>query len=176
MKKNLKRLLALTLAVILLSCFQVQAFAAGVSISGKSVKGDNDHAAVISVITNKKTTLKFTQTKGRITYQNMATWWNHTDTYGDYFIYVTDASGVEKPKSYDCSLKKSITITLSANKNYTITICPYEKSRTFYHLKNAGKLSWKAPWENSFTWDVKPTWTATASKAAAIRLLKISSV
>ena len=169
-------MIALSLAIMLLLCAQVQAFAAGVSVSGKTVKGDNNHAAVISVVTNKKTTLKFTQTKGRIAYQNLATGISRKDTYGDYFIYVQDTTGKERPKTYECSLKQSVSITLSANKNYTITISPYEKSRTFYHLNSAGKLPWKAIWENSFEWEIEPTWTATANNAASVRLLRTATV
>lgn len=174
MKKIWKELFAFLMALVLFTTAHGTVFAEGVSVNGKTVSGDTNNCVVISVTTKKKTTLSFTQTKGRVGYAYMLTGSKIIDSYGDFFAYVKDDSGEESPKTYSCSFKKSMSIPLSAKKTYTITICPRQNCITYWKMKNAGKLTGEASWgnENSFFWEKAATWTATIKNAETVNLIK----
>ena len=102
--------------------------------------GYGNVSKVMVVKTKKATKLKFSQIKGKISYSNAAMGTSYLNTYGDFFIYVKDMSGKERSKMYNCYMKKSATINLSANKTYEIIVCPSAKDMTFSRLVDSGKL------------------------------------
>ena len=104
----------------------------------------------------------------------MATGSSSFSSYGDFFIYVVDNSGKESPKSYYSSLQASTssTIKLSANKTYTITICPQAKFTTNRKLTEQGKFRYRLSGDSSFTWSKVPTWTITAYNVLSLKNIK----
>lgn len=169
--KRFTRIMCAMLVVVTLLAVSMPAYAA--KTCNASTSGSMRTATVITVKTDKKTTLKFEQTKGRITYQNMATGTSKLDTYGDFYLYVVDQSGKEAPKKYECSFKKSVTVKLSANKTYKISILPQTDDVTYNRLVRSGKLWYRAPWNKSVTWTKMPEWSITVNKVVS---LKINSV
>ena len=170
MKRIVRRASSLALALLLIASLTVPALAA--KTKDYSVTSDGTQMISMTIKTDKATTLKFTQTKGKISYQNMATGTSSLKTYGDFFVYVKDNSGKEAPKSYNCYQKASISIKLSKNKTYTVTVCPSAKFVTYNRLVDSGKLWYKAPWETTFKWTSVPVWTLSAKKIVTMDVIK----
>lgn len=167
MKRLFRSSICLMLALVTVFSMSTSAFAA---TTRNAVTGGNaNRATSVTVKTDKRTTLKFTQTQGTLSYQNRGTGTSYLNTYGDFFIYVIDKSGGEKAKLYDCSFKKSVTVNLSANKTYDISIVPREKAMTMNKLVSSGKMWYKAAWCKSFEWTKVPTWTVTAYKVISLK-------
>jgi len=169
--KQLRRIICVLMVMITLLAMSVPAFAA--KTTNASTSGSMRTATVMTVKTDKKTTLKFTQTKGKAAYQNWFQGTSYLNTYGDFFIYVVDQSGKEAPKSYECSFCKSVSIKLSANKTYKITIMPQSEDVTYSRLVRSGKLWYRNGINNYITWTKVPEWTVSVNKVIS---LKINSV
>lgn len=166
----MKKIISLITVFAIIATCTLTSFAASKTYT---VGSDCAKAMVVEVKTDATaTTLKFENRKGVILYENMLCGHYETSTFGDYLIYVTDNSGKESPKSYSCSLKKSTSVKLSANKTYTITVCPRAKDVTFKKLDNADKLFGKALWCDTFDWETNSTYTLTGS----VKSMKIKSI
>ncbi|MBQ8768430.1 MAG: hypothetical protein IJZ15_02110 [Oscillospiraceae bacterium] len=169
--KKFKRVICGLLVMITLLAVSVPAYAA--KTSNVSTAGSMRTATVITVKTDKKTTLEFKQTKGKAAYLNKALGTSYINTYGDFYLYVVDQSGKEAPKKYECSFKKSITIKLSANKTYKISILPQTDSVTYNRLVKSGKLWYRNYLCSGVEWTKIPEWSITAKKVVS---LKVNSV
>lgn len=170
MGKMIKKLLCLMMVLVTI-------FSTAVMVSAASTKkittcGDSYAAKVVQIKTDKSTKLVFKQAKGTYTYQNWFMGISKNNSYGDFYIYVVDESGKEAPKKYDCSFKSSVTISLKANKTYTITVCANSESVTYNKLVRSGKLWYKAPYCNSIDWTKLPSWTLTVNKAISMKTIK----
>lgn len=159
------------MTLTLVCCCSLTTFAA----TKKHTVGQSyNNAIVITVKTDKATTMQFNSTKGAITFQNKAMGISNLNgVYGDFLIYVTDNSGSESPKSYTSS-KSGVSFKLNQNKTYTISITPRAKFVTYNKLVESGKLWYRAPWCQTFDWSKKPDYTLTGT-VKSLTIQKITS-
>lgn len=170
MKKTIK--VAICLALVFVTMLGLCTPASAASARKYSTSGDSYAAKVIQIKTDRATKLRFDQTKGSFNYQNWTLGTVKKNSYGDFYIYVVDQSGKDSPKNYECSLKKSVTISLKANRTYTITVCAQSDSTTFNRLVRNRTLWNKGYNVNSITWTKLPRWTLTVDRAMSFSTIK----
>lgn len=117
--------------------------------------------ATINVRTGSATTIKFTQTKGKLFYTNLVGGRNSFSTYGCYKITVKDNSS-NSSTTYYVDFTSSRSISLKANKSYTITVCANSRNYVYNHVHNSAwwtlhQASY-AHYAGDLSWNPETTW------------------
>jgi len=171
MKRLFKMMVCMVLVMVTVFAMGAPAYAAA-KAKKQTTYGDMYAAKVIQVKTEKATKLHFTQTKGKFEYQTWTLGTSKKEYYGDFYIYVVDQSGKEAPKKYECTFKKSLTISLKANKTYTITISANPESVTYNRLVKKHVLWNRSRLGDYITWTKLPKWTVTVDKALSLSTIR----
>lgn len=171
MKRLFKIMVCMVLVMVTVFAMGAPAYAA-TKAKKQTTYGDMYAAKVIQVKTEKATKLHFTQTKGKFEYQTWTLGTSKKDYYGDFYIYVVDESGKEAPKMYECTFKKSLTISLKANKTYTITICANPADITYNRLVKKHVLWNRSRLGDFVIWTKLPKWTVTVDKALSLSTIR----
>lgn len=162
MKKNMRMLsLVILLATLMVLLVPTAANAATKTVT---VNVSQRWGAKITVKTGSATTLKFTQTKGTLYYTYLTGARKHFSTYGCYRITVKDNTANSTATYYvNCTGSKSI--SLKANRSYTITVVANTRSYVYTHVHNTAwwtvhQASW-ARTASDLSWDPMTNWKVT---------------
>ena len=167
MRKSKSIIVILSMVLLLASIIPAVASA---DTKNYTVAGSQMQAVIITVKTNKATTLTLSQTKGVYSYSYLHGMNDKTvSTYGAYFVYVQDLSGKEAPKTYSLIVAKSTSIKLSANKTYQITVCAESRTTTYNRLvaKNVLKLKSYFSSASNSSWIEYTNWKAVIANASS---------
>lgn len=168
MKRMIKAVVSFILVLVTIFSLSISTFAA----TKYSTSGDMYAAKVIEIKTKKATKLRFSQTKGSFEFANWSCGTAKRNSYGDFYIYVVDKSGRDISKLYECSFKESVTISLKANRTYSITVCAQSKTTTFNRLVANGTL-WNRGYNTQcITWTKLPKWTLSVDQASSFKIVK----
>lgn len=132
--KNSRRIICMALIVVTMALMLLP-ITASAATKTVTVNVRQNWGATITVKTQNATTISFTQTKGKLFYTYLTGSSASFNTYGCYKITVKDKSTNSSTTYYVNGGSKSI--SLKANRTYTITVCANTRSYVYTHVHNS---------------------------------------